>query len=113
MDLFIKNYCFAEFLDEMLDELDIKKSDNPKKEKVEELCKNNSSFEVRTAMIKYFETLGIVRGNADKYIEITKKQVYEAIGMKKPTQAFNNAWSALSRNEFIGYDKESKKWIWL
>jgi len=91
----------------------IKKSDNPKKDYVLELSKHNSSFEVRTAMMKYFETLGIVRGDADKYIETTKKEIYKAIGMNKPTQAFNNAWSALNRNEFIGYDKESKKWIWL
>ena len=61
----------------------------------------------------YHKDLGIVRGDADKYIETTKKEIYKAIGMNKPTQAFNNAWSALNRNEFIGYDKESKKWIWL
>jgi hypothetical protein len=45
----------------------------------------------------------------------TKREMYEGIGMTKPTEQFNRAWQYLttSRAEFMSYDKELKAWVWL
>ena len=74
------------------------------------------SFRVRLAMAEYFESLGIHNGDCGtQYITLTKKEVYNALGMNKPSKKFDLLWNSLAydRGELISYDKDIKKWIWL
>lgn len=72
----------------------------------------NSLFDIKLNMIKYLDSIGVRTKN---YVTFTKKEVYTALGMEKPTNKFNTAWNHLaqSSSHFMGYDADEKKWIWL
>lgn len=69
-------------------------------------------IETRSAMVDWIESESKLR---EGYLEFTKRDMYEGIGLSKPTEEFNRAWYYLctAKAEFMAYDKDTKTWVWL